>query len=27
MQQLGAAMVKLDSADMKAIKKFKLKVG
>jgi UDP-N-acetylglucosamine 1-carboxyvinyltransferase len=27
MQQLGAAMVKVDSADMKAIKKFKLKVG
>ena len=27
MQQLGAAMVKVDSADMKAIRKFKLKVG
>lgn len=27
MQQLGAAMVKVDSTDMKAIKKFKLKVG
>ena len=27
MQQLGASMVKVDSADMKAIKKFKLKVG
>jgi UDP-N-acetylglucosamine 1-carboxyvinyltransferase len=27
MQQLGAAMVKVESTDMKAIKKFKLKVG
>ncbi len=27
MQQLGAAMIKVDSNDMKAIKKFKLKVG
>lgn len=27
MQQLGAAMVKVDSTDMKAIKKFKLKVS
>ncbi|MDF2907383.1 MAG: murA2 [Herbinix sp.] len=27
MQLLGAAMIKVDSADMKAIKKFKLKVG
>ncbi len=27
MQQLGAAMVKVDSEDLKAIKKFKLKVG
>jgi UDP-N-acetylglucosamine 1-carboxyvinyltransferase len=27
MQQLGAAMIKVDSNDMKSIKKFKLKVG